>query len=122
MTVATCVCWSMNSETRTAYGSRIRRQGRSRPCRRYQLNRRRRNLADWKATDAHRLTRIFRTGLLNSLICVSSVLICGVNDLIHARADATGSGKASRFARGVRVRVRAEGVDNFFCAEEQAER
>src|SRR5882724_5967782 len=111
----------MNSETRIAYGSRIRRQGRSRPCRRYQLNRRRRNLADWKATDAQRLTRIFRAGLLNSF-CVSSVLICGVNDFIHARADATANGKASRFARGVRVRVRAEGMDDFFCAEEQAER
>src|SRR6476620_12800866 len=56
------------------------------------------------------------------LICVSSVLICGVNEFIHARADATASGKASRFARGVRVRVHAEGVDHSFCAKEQAKR
>ena len=31
-TRATCVCWSMTSETRIAYGSRVFRQGRSRPC------------------------------------------------------------------------------------------
>ena len=31
-TRSTCVCWSMTSETRIAYGSRVRRQGRSRPC------------------------------------------------------------------------------------------
>ena len=30
-TRSTCVCWSMTSETRIAYGSRVRRQGRSRP-------------------------------------------------------------------------------------------
>src|SRR5882762_2196786 len=36
MTVATWVCWSMNSETMIAYGSRVRRQGRSRPCARNQ--------------------------------------------------------------------------------------
>ena len=30
-TRATCVCWSMSSETSTAHGSRLRRQGRSRP-------------------------------------------------------------------------------------------
>src|SRR6266436_7302043 len=112
----------MNSETRIAYGSRIRRQGRSRPCRRYQLNRRRRNLADWKATDAQTNTDFSSWIAELVLMCVSSVLICGVNEFIHARADATASGKASRFARGVGVRVRAEGVDDFFCAEEQAER
>src|SRR4029453_18236694 len=32
MTRATCVCWSMTSETRIAYGSRVLRHGRSRPC------------------------------------------------------------------------------------------
>src|SRR2546423_4601027 len=31
-TRSTCVCWSMTSETRIAYGSRVRRHGRSRPC------------------------------------------------------------------------------------------
>src|SRR5437762_6343927 len=64
--MATCVCCSMNSETRIAYGSLVWRHGRSRPCREYQLNRRRRNSADWKATDAHRVTRIFRARALNS--------------------------------------------------------
>ena len=83
---------------------------------RYQLNRRRPNLADWKATDAHRLTRIFSSWIAELvLICVSSVLICGVNEFIHARAYSRASEKASQFARGVRVRVRAEGVDNFFA-------
>ena len=31
-TRSTCVCWSMTSETRIAYGSRVRRHGRSRPA------------------------------------------------------------------------------------------
>src|SRR4030095_9250115 len=43
MTVATWVCWSMNSETRIAYGSRVRRHGRSRPCNLNQPCRLRRN-------------------------------------------------------------------------------
>src|SRR4029079_19525668 len=33
---STCVCWSMTSLTRIAYGSRVRRQGRSRPSSAYQ--------------------------------------------------------------------------------------
>ena len=33
----TCVCWSITSETSTAYGSRVLRQGRSRPFRRDQV-------------------------------------------------------------------------------------
>src|SRR6266550_8104568 len=32
----TCVCWSITSLTRTRYGSRVRRHGRSRPEPRYQ--------------------------------------------------------------------------------------
>src|SRR5215218_11422497 len=35
-TRAVCVCWSITSETRIAYGSRVRRHGRSRPCSPYQ--------------------------------------------------------------------------------------
>src|SRR5918992_5368867 len=35
-TRSTCVCWSMTSETRIAYGSRVRRHGRSRPFSSYQ--------------------------------------------------------------------------------------
>ena len=37
----------MNSETSMAYGSRVRRQGRSRPCRRYQRTRERRRTASF---------------------------------------------------------------------------
>src|SRR4029077_9403490 len=114
MTVATCVCWSMNSETRIAYGSRVRRHGKSRVWRRYQIASARRNLLIGNATDESQTKLV--------LISVASVLICGVNEFIHARAYSRASGKASRFARGVWVRVRAERVDNFFCAEEQAER
>src|SRR6185503_3250421 len=36
---STCVCWSMTSLTRIAYGSRVRRQGRSRPSSAYQSRR-----------------------------------------------------------------------------------
>src|SRR6187551_3737016 len=36
---STCVCWSMTSLTRIAYGSRVRRQGRSRPSAAYQSRR-----------------------------------------------------------------------------------
>src|SRR3954451_1621252 len=36
ITRSTCVCWSMTSETRIAYGSRVRRQGRSAPWSRNQ--------------------------------------------------------------------------------------
>src|SRR5437660_1868829 len=43
ITRSTCVCWSMNSETTIAYGSRVRRQGRSRPWRGYQRRRDLRN-------------------------------------------------------------------------------
>jgi ribonuclease HIII len=35
----TCVCWSMISEIQMAYGSRVRRQGRSRACRRNHFSR-----------------------------------------------------------------------------------
>jgi hypothetical protein len=82
--------------------------------RRNQIVSARRNLLVGNATDESQTKLV--------LISVSSVLICGVNEFIHARADATASRKASRSARGVRVRVRAEGVDYFFCAEEQTER
>jgi hypothetical protein len=43
-------------------------------------------LADWKATDAHRLTRFFDLDAELVLILVSSVLICGVNEFIHTRS------------------------------------
>src|SRR5947209_10652393 len=43
MTVATWVCWSMTSLTQMAYGSRLRRQGNVRPCRRNHASNRRRN-------------------------------------------------------------------------------
>src|SRR5262245_12355629 len=36
MTAATVVCWSIASETQIAYGSCVRRHGRSRLCLRYQ--------------------------------------------------------------------------------------
>src|SRR4029077_8594435 len=41
----TCVCCSITSLTRTRYGSRVRRHGRSRPERRYQERTRLRNIA-----------------------------------------------------------------------------
>src|SRR5467141_887204 len=41
----TCVCWSITSLTRTRYGSRVRRHGRSRPESRYQERTRVRNVA-----------------------------------------------------------------------------
>src|SRR5919197_1017743 len=43
MTRETCVCWSINSDTSTRYGSRVFRHGRSRPLRRYQSRSRRLN-------------------------------------------------------------------------------
>src|SRR5437879_11047808 len=41
----TCVCWTITSLTRTRYGSRVWRHGRSRPERRYQARTRPRSVA-----------------------------------------------------------------------------
>ena len=48
----TCVCWSISSETRMRYASRVRRQGRSRAERRYQARSRRPKSLSARASSA----------------------------------------------------------------------
>lgn len=76
--------------------------------------------------ERHRWTQISTDSRHPNAELVSYLcFICGnlwLNELVHAFALGGTGGKASRFARRTWVRVCAETMDDFLCAEKQVER
>src|SRR5262249_50930407 len=116
----------MNSETRMGYGSRVRRQGRSRPWRRNQRRRERRNARGFLSRitiSPERPTPNAERPMSNSRVERWTLSVqrwtFATNEFVHPSAHERASGKASRVAGGTRIRVFAERVDNFLRAEKQ---
>src|SRR5690606_1936881 len=81
MTRSTCVCCSITSETSTRYGSRVRRQGRSRRWARYQASRR-----CWRSANC-----------LSSLGCaagVAAVVVASIGTILTNEAGRHGAAPA----------------------------
>src|SRR4051812_21357154 len=94
-TRSTCVCCSITSETRIAYGSRVRRHGRSRPCSANQLSSRSSTPAESHARAGRRV-----------YITHEALRLRGLCELLQGAAPARAAGAAVRACAARHLRRR----------------